>query len=435
MNKTKKFLAMALALVMVFALLPMPTASAAIGSKWVSAWSTSPIDASLSDLNELGILEEVAVPIGAVSNRMVIESTASGSQVRFVLSNEYSLVPMKIQACSVGRVVKSSLTDCVMNTLTARTVRVNGRSTFTIPAGQTVTTDPVIMKVTAGEKLCVNIYYKDVTAVRTIGLIGADSYLGIGNTTHSNKVVPIPLKYEADSGSYEITTTLKEMDVKATKDTETCVVFGDSTVASEVPRLLAAKLRANGISNVSVTQEAIKGNRLVADGVGKAAKLLGRAGVDRFAEDVLGQAGVTKVIVKLGINDVVHPHCASKADKARYASLDDMIEGYQKLIGMAHAQGVEIYFCEVTPWKGYTRNVFGAGDDVQWTPEIDQLRVEINEWLSSEECPADGFISLSGMADPDDTTQLIQSQTPDGIHHNAEGQANFVSLIDVNLFK
>ena len=271
--------------------------------------------------------------------------------------------------------------------------------------------------------------------MRTIGLIGADSYLGIGNTTHSNKVVPIPLKYEADSGSYEITTTLKEMDVKATKDTETCVVFGDSTVASEVPRLLAAKLRANGISNVSVTQEAIKGNRLVADGVGKAAKLLGRAGVDRFAEDVLGQAGVTKVIVKLGINDVVHPHCASKADKAPYASLEDMIKGYQKLIDMAHAQGVEIYFCEVTPWKGYTRNVFGAGDDVQWTPEIDQLRVEINEWLSSEECPADGFISLSGMADPDDPTQLIQSQTPDGIHHNDEGQANFVSLIDVNLFK
>ena len=432
MNKTKRFLAMALALVMIFALLPMPTASAASGKTWVSAWSTSPIDASL---NDLGILDELAVPIGAVSNRMVIESTASGSQVRFVLSNEYSLVPMKIQACSVGRVIKSSTTDCVMNTLTARTVRVNGRSTFTIPAGKTVTTDPVTMKVTAGEKLCVNIYYNNVTAIRTIGLIGADSYIGIGNTTHSNKVIPIPLKYEADSGSYEITTTLKEMDVKASKGTETRLGFGHSTVASEIPRLLAAKLRANGINNVSVTQEAIKGNRLVADGVGNAAKLLGRAGVDRFAEDVLGQAGVTKVIVKLGVNDVVHPHCASKAGKAPYASLEDMIAGYQKLIDMAHAQGVEIYFCEVTPWKGYTRNVFGKGDDVQWTAEIDQLRVDINAWLSSDACPSDGYISLSGMSDPADPTQLIPSQTPDGIHHNADGQANFVSLIDVNLFK
>lgn len=167
MNKTKRFLAMALALVMIFALLPMPTASAASGKTWVSVWSTSPIDASL---NDLGILDELAVPIGAVSNRMVIESTASGSQVRFVLSNEYSLVPMKIQACSVGRVIKSSTTDCVMNTLTARTVRVNGRSTFTIPAGKTVTTDPVTMKVTAGEKLCVNIYYNNVTAIRTSAL-------------------------------------------------------------------------------------------------------------------------------------------------------------------------------------------------------------------------------------------------------------------------
>lgn len=432
MKKTKRFLAMALALVMIFAMLPVSTASAKSGSKWVSAWSTSPIDASL---NELGILDQLAVPVGAISNRMIIESTASGTQVRFVLSNEYSLVPMNVKACSVGRIVKNDLTDCVMNTLTARTVKVNGRSSFTIPAGKTVTTDPVLMKVTAGEKLCVNIYYKDVTAIRTIGLIGADSYIGFGNTTHSNKVAPIPLKYEADSGSYEITTTLKEMDVKAAAGTETCVVFGDSTVASEIPRLLAAKLRNNGINNVSVTQEAIKGNRLVADGVGKAAKLLGRAGVDRFAEDVLGQAGVTKVIVKLGINDVVHPHCASKADKAPLASLEDMIAGYQKLIDMAHAQGVEIYFCEVTPWKGYTRNVFGAGDDVQWTAEIDQLRVDINAWLSGGDCNADGFISLSGMSDPADPTQLIPSQTPDGIHHNAAGQANFVSQIDVNLFK
>ena len=432
MKKTKKFLAMALALVMVIALLPLAPASAASDGKWVSAWSTSPIDASLS---ELGVLDELAVPVGAISNRMVIESTATGSQVRFVLSNEYSLIPMTVKACSVGKVIKSSLTDCFMDTHSAKTVKVNGRSSFTIPAGGVVTTDPVNFNVVAGEKLCVNIYYKNVTAIRTIGLIGAKSYIGIGNTTRSNAVIAVPLKYDADSGAYEITTTLKGMDVKASADTETCVVFGDSTVASEIPRLLAAKLRANGITNVSVTQEAIKGNRLVADGVGKAAKLLGSAGVDRFAEDVLSQAGVSKVIVKLGINDVVHPHCASKQDKAPYASLEDMIAGYEKLISMAHAQGVEIYFCEVTPWKGYTRNVFGAGDDVQWTAEIDRLRVDINAWLSSDACPSDGFISLAGMADPADATQLIPSQTPDGIHHNAVGQANFVSQISIDLFK
>lgn len=73
--------------------------------------------------------------------------------------------------------------------------------------------------------------------------------------------------------------------------THTCVIFGDSTVANELPRLLAARLRADGIENVSVTQAAIKGDRLVADGVGRAAKLLGGAGVKRFERDVLAQAG------------------------------------------------------------------------------------------------------------------------------------------------
>ena len=53
------------------------------------------------------------------------------------------------------------------------------------------------------------------------------------------------------------------MDVKASKDTETCVVFGDSTVASEIPRLLAAKLRANGINNVSVPRKPSRATALL----------------------------------------------------------------------------------------------------------------------------------------------------------------------------
>jgi len=324
MNKMKKAFALLLAVILVIGLYPV-YASAEQGTKWVSAWSTSPLDASLS---ELGVLDELAVPVGAITNRIVLESTAAGSQVRFVLSNEYSRLPMTVGACSVGKPKDSALGDCYMKLLSAKTVKVNGRSSFVIPAGKTVTTDPVNIDVTAGEKLCLNIYYKNVTAIRTIGLIGANSYIGIGNTARTNAVIGIPLKYTADSGSYEVITTLREMDVLASADTETCVIFGDSTVANEIPRLLAERLRDSGISNVSVTQEAVKGNRLVADGVGKAAKLLGESALERFQKDVLSQAGVSKVIVKIGANDIVHPQCESKKGIAPYASLEDMIPGF-----------------------------------------------------------------------------------------------------------
>ena len=126
--------------------------------------------------------------------------------------------------------------------------------------------------------------------------------------------------------------------------------------------------------------------------------------------------------------------CLSKADKLTPVEFKEMVAGYQKLIDMAHAQGVEIYFCEITPWKGYTRNVFGRGDDVQWTEEIDAIRLQLNEWLENE-APADGFIDLSAMHSADDAYALISDQTPDGIHHNPAGQKNFVNQIPVEMFR
>ena len=112
---------------------------------------------------------------------------------------------------------------------------------------------------------------------------------------------------------------------------------------------------------MSVTQAAIKGDRLVADGVGRAAKLLGGAGVKRFGRDVLGQAGADMVLVKLGANDLIHPHCRSKQGLLTPVTFAQMTAGYRALADMAHAQGVRIWFCELTPWKGYTRNLFGRG--------------------------------------------------------------------------
>lgn len=72
---------------------------------------------------------------------------------------------------------------------------------------------------------------------------------------------------------------------------------------------------------------------------------------------------------------------------------------------MAHAQGVRIWFCELTPWKGYTRNLFGRGDDIQWSPEYDALRLELNAWFQSADCPADGYIPLDALADPTTRTR------------------------------
>ena len=173
----------------------------------------------------------------------------------------------------------------------------------------------------------------------------------------------------------------------------------------------------------------------MADGVGRAAKLLGGAGVKRFERDVLAQAGADTVLVKLGANDLIHPHCRSKQGLLTPVTFTQMTAGYRALADMAHAQGVRIWFCELTPWKGYTRNLFGRGDDIQWSPELDALRPELNAWFQSADCPADGYIPLDALADPDDPDALIPAYTTDGVHHTPAGQRALAALIPEDIFR
>ena len=278
-------------------------------------------------------------------------------------------------------------------------------------------------------------FVSGINAMRTIGLIGGCSHAELGNCTRRTLLhMAVPMQHTADSGAYEVIPALTEIDVLAAAGTHACVIFGDSTVANELPRLLAARLRADGIENVSVTQAAIKGDRLVADGVGRAAKLLGGAGVKRFARDVLAQAGADMVLVKLGANDLIHPHCQSKQGLLTPVTFAQMTAGYRALADMAHAQGMRIWFCELTPWKGYTRNLFGRGDDIQWSPEYDALRLELNAWFQGADCPADGYIPLDALADPNDPDALVPAYTTDGVHHTPAGQRALAALIPEDIF-
>lgn len=428
MKTTKKILSLVLVVLLLASVIPFG-ASAESNADWVSAWSTSPVSASLSGL---GVLDNLGVTLAAVSSRVTVTPTASGSQVRLVFSNEFGVTPLTISACSIGVTGSSSKT---VQYKTIKNVTFGGKIYKVIPAGEVCTSDPVDFRVNAGEKITVTTYFRGINTQRTIGLIGGDTYAAVGNFTHiSSMSLGIPLSLTADSGAYQVIPALMGIEVLPDAATDNCVIFGDSTVANEIPRLLEAKLLANGITNVSVTQQAIKGNRLVADGVGIAANVLGKAGLDRFQRDVLQQAGVKYVIVKLGINDIVHPYCESKADKLTPVTVDEMIDGYIKLVEMAHSAGVEIYFAELTPWKGYTRNILGMGDDVQWTQEIDSVRQALNAWFASSDCPADGYIAFPNMADPADIYALAPGFSPDGIHFTPAGQQAFVDAFPIDIF-
>ena len=407
---------------------PFFSSAAGNDGKWVSAWSTSPVNVATSGL---GALDNLGVSLSYMTSRIVIEPTISGSEIRIRFSNEYGKSSLKIGECTVARAQKNNR---AIEKNTIVNVTVNGKKKFTVPKGKIVVSDSIPFDVIAGQKLSVSTYYKGANVFKTVGLIGGHSYVSVGNLTKTEVIKGLELNYTADSGSYDVIPTITELDVFASPDSKTCVIFGDSTVDNEVPRYFAHILRGKGINNVSVTQAALKGNRLLEDGVGLLSNLLGASALKRFEKDVLSQSGIDSVILKIGVNDIVHPYCASKKDKLKPVTLEQMQAGYNKLIEMCHNRGVKIYICEIAPWRGYTRNMLNKNGDVFWNEEIDKLRIDANNWLAGSDCKADAYIALPLLADPTDPYSILPAYTTDGIHYTEAGAMVLAQSIPVQLF-
>ena len=405
-------------------------ADASGGDGWVGAWSTSPVEFNLKKMLDM---EWIKCDLGLrnLTFRTRIQPTISGEDVRITLSNEFGTGPLTIDTASVAKGYEKL--PQAIKTWTRKNVTFNGQSSVTIPAGETVTSDPVGMSVDALEYLTVSLFMKRTETMKTYGLIGGDTYIMSGNFAKAATTLGVPMKMEADFGEYSVIPALTGVEVYA-PEASSAVVIGDSTLANDIPILLAEKLQNAGITNVGILQQAIKGNRLLDDGAGILGMAYGEAMVDRFERDALNQPGVERIFLKVGVNDVVHPNCESLKDEARAVTAEEMIAGYKQLIQQAHESGIEVYLFTRTAWKGYTRNVLGS-DDVQWSPEIDQMRQDINAWIQSSDNPADGYIDLDFMCTDATASELKSEYTTDGAHFTALGQQAVADAVPLEYFQ
>ena len=405
-------------------------ADASGGDGWVGAWSTSPVEFNLKKMLDM---EWIKCDLGLhnLTFRTRIQPTISGEDVRITLSNEFGTGPLTIDTASVAKGYEKL--PQAIKTWTRKNVTFNGQSSVTIPAGETVTSDPIGMSVDALEYLTVSLFLKRTETMKTYGLIGGDTYIMSGNFAKAATTIGVPMKMEADFGEYSVIPALTGVEVYA-PEASSAVVIGDSTLANDIPILLAEKLQSAGITNVGILQQAIKGNRLLDDGAGILGMAYGEAMVDRFERDALNQPGVERIFLKVGVNDVVHPNCESLKDEARAVTAEEMIAGYKQLIEQAHERGIEVYLFTRTAWKGYTRNVLGS-DDVQWSPEIDQMRQDINAWIRSSDNPADGYIDLDFMCTDATASELKSEYTTDGAHFTALGQQTVADAVPLEYFQ
>lgn len=385
---------------------------------WVAAWGASP-SAYLSFDN--------TPPPPAYQDqtvRQVVRISVGGDRVRVRFSNEIGDMPLRIGSATVAIVDHESSIEPD----SLRPLNFGGERSVTIPAGAPALSDPVELPVAALTELAVSMYLPEETPPGTVHMARNSFRSSTGDHTGA-----------MDLPGAEKTTTmvfLTGIYVRSTADTGVIVAFGDSITDGAAstpftynswPDHLARRLagRTGAFRDMAMINEGISGNQLLRDGAGTS--VLGR-----FDRDVLATPGLTHIVMLIGINDIgvgglQFPGSAAPPFAMR--SADEIISGYRQVIARAHSMSppVAIYGATLTPFEGTFPGYY--------SPEKDEVRMAVNEWIrSSGEFDAVIDFDLA-IRDPDHPSRMApEYDSGDKLHPGDAGYKKMAESVDLSLF-
>jgi lysophospholipase L1-like esterase len=334
-------------------------ASPAAPSRWVASWYAAP---------QPGWDSGFALPMNmpaSLDNQTVRETlrlSAGGQRIRLVLSNRYGRQPLQVGGVRVGLAGDKG---------PALPLTFSGQAAITIPPGADATSDPLGLSVAPLARMTVSSYLPAHTPVTSFHW-GAQQTIALdaGNTL----ATPPAASAGRIGGRLFTSAVLAE----ARGSGRTVVTLGDSITDGNGstpdadrrwPDALAERLAPHGIG---VANAGISGARLLRDG-------MGRNALARFEQDVLGQPGVSDVIVLLGINDIGWPG-SPFAPAEQPVTLEELAAGWRQLAAAAHVRGVRVTAATLPPFEGALEGTPYAG---HYNPAKEGLRVRLNAWIRS----------------------------------------------------
>jgi lysophospholipase L1-like esterase len=373
---------------------------------WVTSWYAAP---------QPGWDSQFALPMNVpavLDNQTVreyVRISVGGERIKLVFSNRYGKAPLAIGAASM-----------MMREVT-RVVTFEGARQVVIAPGATVTSDPVALSVAPLSQLEVTTYLPRRTAITGFHW-GASQRISIaaGNASGAGEF--------SKATRVEGRLFLSAVLVDALPDSRTVVALGDSITDGNGstpdadrrwPDFLARRLAPHGIA---VANAGISGARLLKDGMGESA-------LARFGQDVLGQPGVSDVIVLLGINDIGWPG-SPFAPAETMVTLDELTAGFRRLAATAHINGIRITVGTLPPFEGALEGTPFAG---HYNPQKEALRLRLNEWIRSADI-FDAVIDFdSVLRDPARPQRMrVQFDSGDHLHPSDAGYRKMADAIDID---
>jgi lysophospholipase L1-like esterase len=389
-------------------------------SPWVATWGTAMEEA----------FNGSAPDVSGQTLRLIVHSSAGGSEARIWLSNRFGVAPIRIGSAHIAVSVDSdtnanpapNLDQSAIRPGTDRALTFNGDTAVTIPPGATIASDPTKLDVPALANLAVSLYFPDPTLATTVHP-GAQqsSYLATGDATGAADLTG---KSWTRNSWYFLT----GVDVYA-PGVSAVAALGDSITDGNHSTLnanrrwpddLAVRLAQNpamrkagvlGVVNVGTS-----GSRLLFDGDGPNA-------MARLNWDVLDRSGVHYLILFEGINDIE----AQTRNHQPYDALVKQLEwGLAQIATQAHDRGIKVFVAtQMTDCRDFR---------CIW-PEGEKARTAFNEWIRTAKI-FDGLIDFDLITrDPQHPTQLLgQYNSGDFVHPNDTGYEAMADAIDLGLF-
>ena len=330
------------------------------------------------------------------SCRQIIHVSMGGSELRLKLSNEFGNAPVEMKAVYIADTDTGHNWD--VNSKTTRRLTFGGKKSLTLAAGQAAYSDLCRYHLKAGQRLTVTIDYGSQTPEH------ATSHRGSRTTSYI--VQQKKNASYADGEKADHWYNLAALEVKAEAQTPTVAVLGNSitdgrgsttNLQNRWTDFLSDALNA-GQQPYGVLNLGIGGNCVVQGGLSQPA-------MQRFDRDILGQQGVTQLVIFEGTNDI---GCSG----GHYEHVaDTLIACYKVLVAKARAKGIKVYGATITPTKG-------NGWYSHWHEAIRQT---VNDWIRKEG-NFDGLIDFDQLVrDPADPQRLKAEYSDDWLHLNPKG--------------
>jgi lysophospholipase L1-like esterase len=369
---------------------------------WVAVWGAAP---QLTEPNNM----PPAPGLENATLHQVLRTSAGAKQLRVRVSNAFGDGPLEIRSARVG--LHAGQGSVVAGS--CRRITFGASESVTIPAGESLLSDPIDLELCGPSDLAVTLGLGEVPDAVT-------GHPGSRTTSWlltQEPPVPSPLSGAVPVDHWYL---LSGLEARGGAATATLAVLGDSISDGRGsttngndrwPDRLVARLQADpGRAHIAVVNQGIGGNCVLRGGLGPNA-------LSRFERDILDQPGVRWLIIFEGVNDL-------GGSGTPDATADQLIVAYKDMIARARARGIRVFAGTITP----------LGGSFYDNPGVDAARQKVNDWIRGSGA-FDGVIDFdAAVRDPENPARLAsQYDSGDQLHLNPNGYRALADAIDLSL--